>query len=357
MIKIPLQILKSAIKNRVKGLWGGVCLPYKVTLISTYLCNSRCRTCNIWKIYQEQPEKKKEELSNEELYQAVSSLKENLVWLNITGGEPLLRNDLAGLVSKIYSTSKNLRFINMPINGLEPGLAKETLSKICSLCTEAAVYVSLSLDGLHADYKEIRGIDGFPLVLETYHQLTSLPFKNLVILFGITLSKFNLGSVFKTVEFLKSIKASYIITFSLELELFQNQGTGVDLRMTGQEAFSCLRSLEKEFKVDSLTDFLPKGYLRLGELFLREGKTPLACPAGYATITLDPYGNIIPCPFLKVSYGNVKEQGFDLPKIIKEGYPIRKQLGDCRLCWQSCQAYPAMFSSPLKTMYLYLKAR
>ena len=60
-MSLAFQILKSKINKTV-----GRPLPVKLTLALTSLCNSRCKICNVWKVYKEFPERPKEELTTKD---------------------------------------------------------------------------------------------------------------------------------------------------------------------------------------------------------------------------------------------------------------------------------------------------
>ncbi len=73
--------------------------PLKVkraNIAITYACDGRCRMCNIWRRYRENPEAIQNELSFDEIAQAFegSNYLRFLDEILITGGEPFLRMDL-----------------------------------------------------------------------------------------------------------------------------------------------------------------------------------------------------------------------------------------------------------------------
>jgi molybdenum cofactor biosynthesis enzyme MoaA len=69
-------------------------LPYKLEYILTFSCGSRCRTCNIWKRYIDDPQKRSEEMTVDEVVRSVTSAKEHVRWISLTGGEITDREDL-----------------------------------------------------------------------------------------------------------------------------------------------------------------------------------------------------------------------------------------------------------------------
>ena len=80
-----------------QGLMGpGV--PINLTFSVTNVCQSRCKTCNIWEIYRNQPEKRHEELTLEEIEKIFQSMGHIYVF-NISGGEPFLRSDIKEIIA------------------------------------------------------------------------------------------------------------------------------------------------------------------------------------------------------------------------------------------------------------------
>lgn len=67
--------------------------PTDASIILTYRCPMRCVMCNIWK----NPTDKKEELKASDL-RSLPKLK----FINLTGGEPFIREDLDEIVEECY---------------------------------------------------------------------------------------------------------------------------------------------------------------------------------------------------------------------------------------------------------------
>src|SRR5436189_2825802 len=74
-------------------------MPTDVSIITTYRCQMQCKMCNIW----ENPTDRKLEITPEEL-EKLPSFK----FVNITGGEPFVRNDLEDIVEVMYKRSDRI---------------------------------------------------------------------------------------------------------------------------------------------------------------------------------------------------------------------------------------------------------
>jgi MoaA/NifB/PqqE/SkfB family radical SAM enzyme len=111
-----------------------------LTIISTYRCNSRCQMCYIWK----NPTDQKEEVSLETL----AKLPGGFDNLNVSGGEPTLRRDLAELVDVVYPKA---RVMEISSNGLHPEKLVPIIRKYPN------IKVRFSLEGDEKTNNSIRG--------------------------------------------------------------------------------------------------------------------------------------------------------------------------------------------------------
>src|ERR1700759_1643917 len=112
------------------------------TVISTYRCNSRCQMCYIWK----NPTDQKEEVSVETL----SKLPGGFDNLNVSGGEPTLRRDLAEIIDVLYPKA---RIMEISSNGLHPEKLVPIIKKYPN------IKVRFSLEGDPETNNRIRGED------------------------------------------------------------------------------------------------------------------------------------------------------------------------------------------------------
>lgn len=93
--------------------------PINVTFSVTNLCNSKCRTCSIWKVYPENRIPAEKELNLEEIEKIFTTIG-SIYFFNISGGEPFLRKDLADIV-ELACRYLNPHVIHTPTNGILPG--------------------------------------------------------------------------------------------------------------------------------------------------------------------------------------------------------------------------------------------
>jgi MoaA/NifB/PqqE/SkfB family radical SAM enzyme len=94
-------------KNIISSNFGRLSFPYKLTLVLTYWCNYKCKTCNIW---QKRPE---DELTTEEI-NTFFEQSNRFNWIDFTGGEIWMRNDVVQIVESAIKNCKNLALFALP---------------------------------------------------------------------------------------------------------------------------------------------------------------------------------------------------------------------------------------------------
>lgn len=113
-----------------------------LSVIVTYRCPMRCDMCNIWK----HPSNPAEEITASDL-----RILPDLKFINITGGEPFVREDLAEIVEECF---RHTQRIVISTSGWFPERVKE----LCRAFPKTGIRVSL--EGLEKTNDELRGRDG-----------------------------------------------------------------------------------------------------------------------------------------------------------------------------------------------------
>jgi MoaA/NifB/PqqE/SkfB family radical SAM enzyme len=146
---------------------GGPSPPFLVLFV-TSSCNMRCGHCFYW-----QRLNQGDDLSFEEL-EALSRSLGLLETLNLSGGEPFLRADLAR-VCRQFVRQNSVREIYIPTNGY---FTERTLEQVARILEEPGLghlAVELSLDGSAEHHDRLRGCPGaFERAMETYQALDRL---------------------------------------------------------------------------------------------------------------------------------------------------------------------------------------
>jgi len=126
-------------------------------------CNFRCEHCFI-------DFSPKKDLTLEEIARIATDVKD-LFWLDIAGGEPFLRKDLADVVALF-----NFKLVQIPTNGFYTDRIVDSLKDMRKKVGDK-VNLTLSLDGLEDTHNKIRGQhDSWQKVWETFEKVRALEF-------------------------------------------------------------------------------------------------------------------------------------------------------------------------------------
>ncbi|HWN80465.1 MAG TPA: radical SAM protein, partial [Candidatus Udaeobacter sp.] len=117
--------------------------PRSAVIAVTLGCNSKCKTCDIWMI---KPE-------NELKPSDYRRLPRSLTHINVSGGEPFLRDDLPEIVRVMREVTVNPRIV-ISTNAILP----ERTERIMREIPDAAVRISI--DGIGEAHDTTRGVPG-----------------------------------------------------------------------------------------------------------------------------------------------------------------------------------------------------
>ncbi len=310
-----------------------VYLSYEVT----HRCNLNCRHCYI--------DKKsimiKRELKAGDLEFFLYRLNRYNLPLNIqvTGGEPLLRQDLWEIIEVV--STHTIESWTFNTNGLL--INKEIAEKLESYGVER---VFISIDGDEETHEYLRGKGTFSRALEAvriFNKYTSIPVE-----INTMVTKKYPETIKRVVEVLSSENLRYDkinIGFFLPVWNAKNVDLIKELLLTPHEFYS--NSHRKEWlegsKIeDDFFDYTPSQAWNYH------------CGAGFYNYVLDPYGNIFPCMVDRTRFfymGNILRDDDEL--IFRENgekYFRRKPVpfSSCKNCkyyllCKSCMAYQSAF--------------
>jgi MoaA/NifB/PqqE/SkfB family radical SAM enzyme len=177
-------------------------LPVFLTLSVNDWCNSRCKTCNIWRNNPE--EKTKEELILEE-YKKILENYGKVYWITITGGEPFLRKDLVKIAQTAYEKT-NLKFLTIATNATMTKKIISDVKQILKSCKNLNLIINISFDGIGAKHDDIRGLEGnFNKVLKTFNLLKKINNPRLIVGINTVVSTYNIKNFFETYEYIENI--------------------------------------------------------------------------------------------------------------------------------------------------------
>lgn len=288
-------------------------LPMNLTISPSFRCNSRCRTCNIYK-------KSASELSLEEWGKVFRGLGRNPFWVTVSGGEPFLREDITGLVSSLYDECRP-SIINIPTNGLLTERIPGLVGRIAGHCSRASLVINVSIDSVGEENDAIRGVPGsYERAVGTFRALKALGAPNLSVGIHTVISRFNVGDIPRIYEAVRALRPdSYVTEIAEERRELDTVGSGiapeygdyakaVDFLAGAMKAdgFSRVGRVARAFRTE---------YYRMTKRVLLEKKEIIPCYSGVASAHIAPDGDVWMCCVRAEPVGNLRREGFDFGKV------------------------------------------
>lgn len=309
-------------------------LPVNLTLSVSPTCNSRCKTCNIWK-------KKENDFKSEEWDKTMASLGNWPFWITISGGEPFLkRQELVELVKICYLRNKPA-IINIPTNSLLYAFTPKYVEEMCRSIPGAQLIINLSVDGVGEKHDYIRGITGnFKRVLLNLENLKNLQkkYSNLTIGIHSVISNFNYPDVDELYNWAFSVNPDQYITEIAE-ERVELDTKGLPITPSWENYSQAINKLigrikQKKFKgVSRFTEAFRLEYYNNVKKYLKTRKQVIPCYAGLASGQIYANGDVWQCCIDADVLGNLREANYDFKKIwfSKRADEIRKKVkrGGC----------------------------
>lgn len=323
-------------------------VPYKIVVELTTQCNSKCVTCDIWKIKKEDQQK----INIEHFENFLKKMDRHLLWLALTGGEITGYNQFPEIVNLIKIHCPKLRILTFTTNGLLPQRILD-FALLMKNEINCDMFITISLDGDEETHDSIRGIKGnYAKCMETYHLLQE---HNIPCHYGITVSERNHSFVMTSFEAYRDrIKAVTMFHSGGIFLTDSNSGSGeADLKITAS-----LKEIYRHYKITSLGEILIKVYLKAGILFLQKNRKTnvIPCDVGLSSAHLMANGDLLPCMYLPP----IKKiaEGFELSDY--HSPHTQAMIEDikhdkCPHCWMSCYGPHNMLQSPIKSLGVLMK--
>ncbi|MCK4994623.1 MAG: radical SAM protein [Candidatus Omnitrophica bacterium] len=300
------RIYKKIIKNRI---------PYNGSIELTLRCNLRCAHCYCVA----DPHKK--EMSAKQIKHILDEISDaGCLWLLITGGEPLLRDDFLDIY--IYAKKKGM-MITLFTNGtlITPGLA-DYLKDFPPFAIEISLY------GVKKEtYEQITGIEGsFERCRKSIDILMDrgLPLRLKTMAMSLNINEFS-----EIEQFVKDLGVEFRFDAAVNSKLDGNRdpcelrispGEVVKLDLVDPKRVESWKSFFKQYRYHPKSDKL------------------YTCSAGLTVFHVDPYGNLSPCIMARYPAYNLLQgsfmQGwyrFVPDEILTQTYEENHSCADCDL--------------------------
>jgi MoaA/NifB/PqqE/SkfB family radical SAM enzyme len=310
------MVIKKLISNKSYKLFGfPKNFPMNLTLGLSYNCNSRCKTCNIWKIRNFENEFKLVEF--EKVFKKIG--KGKLYLLILTGGEPFLHKNLveiAALGEKYCEPSS----IVIPTNCILGLNIVPKVKEILNQCKKSHITINISVDGIGEKHDEIRGIPGnFKRAMDVYKELKLMEkqHKNFDVSLHTVISKFNYKEFENIYNELIKLKPHNYITEIAEKRVELNT-IGSDITPNYEEYSKAIDVLINEISKQknlSLKQSLRLEYYKTVKKIIKEKRQIVPCYAGIASAQIDPTGEVWFCCVRAESIGNLRDVDYDLMRL------------------------------------------
>lgn len=307
--RIPL-LKASYVTGRV------LTLPVNITVSVSYRCNSRCKTCNVWLL-------PNDDLTLEEWDRVFRSLGTAPYWFTFSGGEPTLRKDLPDMVESAYRHCRP-GIVNIPTNGIQDTVIPGRIERVLQAAPKSEVIINLSLDGVGAVHNEIRGVrNNWSRAMSTYAALMELKsrYRNLTVGVHTVISNFNVDTFPALCEYVqRELKPDSFITEIAE-ERVELDTVGLGITPTAEKYTVAIDTLLESMRDKRLTGIAQVAqafrleYYELVKQTLREQRQVIPCMAGVASAQIAPNGDVWTCCIRAQSMGNLREHDYDFGSV------------------------------------------
>jgi Fe-coproporphyrin III synthase len=317
--------------------------PFKVILALTERCDCRCTICSIWK------KPKGRELSPAEIG-AMLRAAPWIRWVNLTGGEPFLREDLVDVVEQVVSALPNLAVLDFPTTGQRTERILADVERMTRLGVPK-LFVSLSLEGPPDLHDKLRGRAGaFENLCRTWAGLRAMPGVNAYL--GVTLSRENADHVDAAIAAVAARVPGtgwddvHVNVFTRSSHYYGNDGLAAEAEPAAL-AETVRRVLRRRQASAHPTDLLEAAYLRLLPEHVRTGRSPIPCRSGTVSVFVAANGDVYPCTVYDRRLGNVLERPLGDILADAEAAAAREVIARdaCPGCWSPCEAHPTILAS------------
>ena len=303
--------------------------PTDAILAVNHRCNTFCAMCDIWS----KPDRN--ELEPDFYRRLPTSLKN----INISGGEPFMRDDIPEIIAVLREHLDDPRFVFSTNGMLTDKIVKQALEM-------APVAIRVSVDGVGEVHDEIRNVKGcFERVTGTVRKLKEAGIKDLGL--ACTGSKDNPGALAGVKKLAEELGVDYVCSVVHSSELYF--GDQEDMVPRDETTRNDLITISR----NQLRSTRPKDWFRAyytdGIIDYIDGKPRREpCTAAVQHIHVDHRGIVYPCNILNRPLGDLKEKTWEEIEASATTPEVLEEVRTCPIqCWMSCTVAPGMKKNPL----------
>lgn len=329
--RIVFRLIANGLRYRFHKLTGLATAVEAVSIEITHRCIARCVMCNIWKI----PASVLDLPVDDWLAFLDQPVFEDLKELDVTGGEPFIREDLERLmrgIGRLKATRlSKLQSVALTTNGFLTDRVLSGTDRIAQALKEAELdlVVVLAVDGIGEIHNRIRNVrDGWQRLSATIEGLIELRhrWENIIIGLKTTILPMNVDELEGIARFaaerdLFTIISPCIITGGR----YANEDLGSSLKFSDEAVEQMIRFYEgPAFR----WSYHRKGLLDL----FKTGNLQKPCSAGFNYFFVRSTGDVYSCPLIKERLGNFTERSMDDLMRSRQARQSRRKIGTFTEC-------------------------
>lgn len=281
--------------------------------------------CNVWHY----PTKSADEITTRD----IEKLPTGLGFVNVTGGEPFVRQDIGEIIEVLRAKADR---IVISTNGF-------FTSRIVELCEKYPdLGIRISTEGLQRTNDNIRGIpDGFDRTLRTLLTLRRMGMKDIG--FGMTVQYMNCKDLTPLYELSEALGYEFATATLHNSHYFHKLDNRIENKEIVCDEFKKL--IIALLKSNSVKKWF-RAYFNYGLInYIHGGKRFLPCEMGTESCFIDPSGDVLACNGMdvKIAMGNIKEHTFAEIWNSEQADMVRNAVKTCnKQCWMIGSAVPVM---------------
>lgn len=330
-LNLPIRLAARAVRYRYLKVTGKPASPEALSIEITRRCIARCVMCNIWQAPKDLPELSVDTWLKVLGSPVLSELKE----LDITGGEPFLRDDLAQLLLGVGKLKNDrlpqLRSIAITTNGFLTETVLKVVNNVIGELDQLGISLvfACGMDAIGEVHDRIRKfpggwnrlhatIEGLKIIREQH--------QSLVIGIKTTVTGYNIDELERVCQYadqqgLFTIISPYILTSNRYANLAQKE----------MLAFSAAE--RNKLKAFYNSPRFRWSYYRMELLrFLETGKMEKPCSAGFNYFFIRSTGEFFSCPIIDVPLGNVTRTALAELICSEKAAGFRRKVGEFPEC-------------------------
>ncbi|HUD19173.1 MAG TPA: radical SAM protein [Patescibacteria group bacterium] len=298
--------------------------PTSAFIAVTLLCNARCVMCDIWK-------HRGIDFLPVDVYK---KLPPSLRMVDLTGGEPFLRPDMASIVRTVRTSCPKARIL-ITTNGFLHHNIEKQIDDI--MVADPNIAFRLSLDGGPEMHEKIRRVPkAFQKVMHTVDLLKRKHVKDIGIIY--TLMKQNKHELQQVYQYSKSQRIQFSLNVVHDSPVYF--GTKKErLRPDPPE----VKYLFEWLFLRQLQSVNPKEWAKAwfnkqSYYYMMSHHRALPCGAGENFFYMDPFGSVFMCHLKMWPIGNLRNQSFDEIWTSQAKNKLIPLAHNCNDCWIVCTA-------------------